>query len=302
MINVSFQNVRKRYKGSDTLALRGISLDIPSGGIFGLLGPNGAGKTTFLRLVATLLKPTEGHVIVGGHDTTREPAQVRKMIGYVPQEYTLYPNLTAWEFLDYMALLSGMKRRRGRIEEVLEMVGLSQVAHRPLRAFSGGMKQRVAIAQAVLHHPPLLLIDEPTTGLDPEERVRFIEWLLAYGSQNTIIFSTHLVEDIALTCDRVAILHQGNILFSGSPGDLIRRAEGKIWQTRVPREQWLIMQKQDAVIESRIREDAPGWVEIRYLDDGFRLRDEGIAEEAVKPSLKDAYFYLLKCREASLEQ
>jgi len=302
MINVSFRNVVKRYKGGETPALQGISLDIPAGGIFGLLGPNGAGKTTFLRLVATLLKPTAGHVIVGGYDTAREPAQVRKLIGYVPQEYTLYPSLTAWEFLDYMALLSGMKQRQRRIEEVLEMVGLRQAAHRPLRTFSGGMKQRVAIAQAVLHHPPLLLIDEPTTGLDPEERARFLEWLLAYGSQNTVIFSTHLVEDIALTSDRLAILHQGHLLFSGSPSDLIRRAEGKIWQARVPREQWLIMQKQDAIIESRIREDAPGWVEIRYLDDGFRRRDERMAAESVKPSLKDAYFYLLKCGEASLGQ
>lgn len=301
MVNVRFQNVTKRYKGNDTPALHRVSLEIPAGGIFGLLGPNGAGKTTFLRLVATLSKPTEGHVIVGGYETTREPAYVRKLIGYVPQEYTLYPQLTAWEFLDYMALLSGIKKRREIIKEVLEVVGLTQVSHQPLKTFSGGMKQRVAIAQAILHRPPLLLIDEPMRGLDPEERAYFTEWLLTYSSRNTIIFSTHLIEDVASTCNHIAILHQGNVLFNGSTRDLIREAEGKIWQTVIPREQWLVMQKQKTVIESRVREDAPRWVEIRYLDEGFQLK-EGVEAKPVKPSLKDAYFYLLKSREAFLEQ
>lgn len=300
MIRVSFQNVTKRYKGSASPALSNISLEIPPRGIFGLLGPNGAGKSTFLRLIATLSRPTKGRVIVGDHESTREPAQVRKLIGYVPQEYTLYPNLTAWEFLDYMALLSGIKQRRQRIEEVLEMVGLRQVAHRGLKTFSGGMKQRVAIAQALLHRPPLLLIDEPTTGLDPEERVRFIEWVLAYGNQNTIVFSTHFVEDVSLTCDHVAILYQGTLLFCGRPSDLIRKAEGKVWRASVPREQWLIMQKQAVIIESRIREEMPGWVEVRYLDDGPSPSNAAM-KEVVKPSLKDAYFYLLKQQEVALE-
>lgn len=295
MLGISFDQVTKQYAKLSEPALRALSLMIPPTGIFGILGPNGAGKTTFLRLAAALLRPTTGHVTIGSHDTVREPAKVRRLLGYVPQEYTLYANLTAWEFLDYMALLSQVKNRRERIGEVLGVVGLQDVAHRRLKTFSGGMKQRVVLAQAMLHRPPVLLVDEPTTGLDPEERTRFREWLLNYGSQNTVVFSTHIVEDVAFVCDRLAVLWQGQLRFNGKPGELIGQAEMKIWRTRTLRTRLQALSTQERVINSRILEEQPDWVEIRYIrGDGMGALD-GIEEgEPVQPSLEDAYFYLLK--------
>jgi ABC-type multidrug transport system ATPase subunit len=295
MLGISFDQVTKQYDKLSEPALRAISLMIPPTGIFGILGPNGAGKTTFLRLAAALLRPTAGHVTVGSHDTIREPAKVRHLLGYVPQEYTLYANLTAWEFLDYMALLRRVENRRERIGEVLEIVGLQGVAHRRLKTFSGGMKQRVVLAQAMLHRPPVLLVDEPTTGLDPEERTRFREWLLDYGNRSIVVFSTHIVEDVALVCDRLAVLWQGQLLFNGKPGELIRQTEMKIWRTRTLRTRLQALSIQGRVISSRILEEQPAWVEIRYIREDGMSALEGVEEgEPVQPSLEDAYFYLLK--------
>lgn len=294
-IDISFDQVKKQYDKLSEPALRELSLTIPPTGIFGILGPNGAGKTTFLRLAAALLRPTAGYVTIGSHDTVREPAKVRRLIGYVPQEYTLYTNLTTWEFLDYMALLSRVENRRERIGEVLGIVGLQGVAHRRLKTFSGGMKQRVVLAQAILHRPPVLLVDEPTAGLDPEERARFREWLLDYGSRNTVIFSTHIVEDVAFVADRLAILWKGQLVFSGKPGELVQQAEMKIWRTRTLRSQLQDLSIQGRVISSRIWEEQADWVEIRYIRESNMGPLEGIEEgEPVQPTLEDAYFYLQK--------
>ncbi len=295
MLGISFDQVTKQYDKLSEPALRALSLTIPPTGIFGLLGPNGAGKTTFLRLAAALLRPTAGYVTIGSHDTVREPAKVRRLLGYAPQEYTLYTNLTAWEFLDYMALLSRVENRRERVREVLDIVGLQGVAHRRLKTFSGGMKQRVVLAQAMLHRPSVLLVDEPTTGLDPEERTRFREWLLDYGNRSLVVFSTHIVEDVAFICDRLAILWQGQLLFNGKPGELIRQTEMKIWRTRTLRTRLQALSIQGRVINSRILEEQPDWVEIRYIrEDGMGALG-GVEEgEPVQPSLEDAYFYLLK--------
>lgn len=295
MLGISFDQVTKQYDKLSEPALCTLSLMIPPTGIFGILGPNGAGKTTFLRLAAALLRPTAGHVTIGSHDTVREPTKVRRLVGYVPQEYTLYANLTAWEFLDYMALLSRVENRRERVEEVLRVVGLQDVSHRRLKTFSGGMKQRVVLGQAMLHRPPVLLVDEPTTGLDPEERTRFREWLLNYGSQNTVVFSTHIVEDVAFVCDRLAVLWQGRLLFNGTPGELIRQTEMKIWRTRILRTRLQALAIQGRVINSRILEEQPDRVEIRYIREDGMGALEGVEEgEPVQPSLEDAYFYLLK--------
>lgn len=295
MLGISFDQVTKQYAKLSAPALRDLSLMIPPTGIFGILGPNGAGKTTLLRLAAALLRPTAGYVTIGSHDTVREPATVRRLLGYVPQEYTLYPNLTAWEFLDYMALLNRVENRRERIGEVLEIVGLQGVAHRRLKTFSGGMKQRVVLAQAILHRPPVLLVDEPTTGLDPEERTRFREWLLDYGHKNTVVFSTHIVEDVTLVCERLAVLWQGQLLFNGKPGELIRKTETKIWRTRTLRTRLQALSIQGKVISSRILEEKPDWVEIRYIREDGMDELEGIEEgEPVQPSLEDAYLCLLK--------
>lgn len=295
MLGISFDQVTKQYAKLSAPALRDLSLTIPPTGIFGILGPNGAGKTTLLRLAAALLRPTAGYVTIGSHDTVREPATVRRLLGYVPQEYTLYPNLTAWEFLDYMALLNRVENRRERIGEVLEIVGLQGVAHRRLKTFSGGMKQRVVLAQAILHRPPVLLVDEPTTGLDPEERAWFREWLLDYGHKNTVVFSTHIVEDVTLVCERLAVLWQGQLLFNGKPGELVRKTETKIWRTRTLRTRLQALSIQGKVISSRILEEKPDWVEIRYIREDGMDELEGIEEgEPVQPSLEDAYLCLLK--------
>ncbi len=295
MLGISFDQVTKQYDKLSEPALRALSLMIPPTGIFGILGPNGAGKTTLLRLAAALLRPTAGCVTIGSHDTVREPAKARRLVGYVPQEYTLYANLTAWEFLDYMALLSRVENRQERVREVLDIVGLQGVAHRRLKTFSGGMKQRVVLAQAVLHRPSVLLVDEPTTGLDPEERTRFRQWLLDYGNRSTVVFSTHIVEDVAFVCDRLAILWQGQLLFNGKPGELIRQTEMRIWRTRTLRTRLQDLSIQGRVINSRILEEQPDWVEIRYIRGDGMGALEGVEEgEPVQPSLEDAYFYLLK--------
>src|SRR5690606_443077 len=196
--------------------------------------PNGAGKTTFLRIVAGLVNPSGGRVRIGELDPTREPDRTRlkEMLGYLPQEFGVYPELSARSFLDYLAILKGLadpRERRRRVDEVLELVGLSTVANRQLKEYSGGMKRRVGIAQALLNDPQLLIVDEPTAGLDPEERIRFRNLLADLAGNRLVLLSTHIVEDIGQTCREMAVLHRGRILFRGTPGELAGRARGHVW-------------------------------------------------------------------------
>jgi ABC-2 type transport system ATP-binding protein len=229
---IDIQHLSKIY-GGNIHALRDISLNIGTG-MFGLLGPNGAGKTTLMRILAGLLRPTSGKVTVFGNDvTTAQGKQATKaLLGYLPQELGLYPNLSAHEFLDYIAILKGVTdraRRQRQIEEVLEMVRLTDVANRKLKTYSGGMKRRVGIAQAVLGDPKLIIVDEPTAGLDPEERVRFRNMLSDMALRCTVILSTHVIEDISHSCNDLAIINKGGVLFRGSPAQLIGAARGKVW-------------------------------------------------------------------------
>jgi len=272
-------------------ALNDVSLEIPPRGIYGLLGPNGAGKTTFLRLAAALMEPTQGRVLVGGYNTAQEGDQIRRLIGYLPQEYELYPTLTGWEFLDYMALLSGVANRKNRIRELLAWVGLEHAAHKRLRTYSGGMKQRLALAQALLTEPPILFLDEPTTGLDPEERLRFKDWLLDYAQAHTVVFSSHLVEDIALLCDHVAVLRRGRVRYQGPVADLVKVVEGKVWDVILTREHRRVQADGVVSIATRVLEDDPGRVEVRFL---WLVDDPPPVEGArpVRPTLQDAYVYL----------
>ncbi|MDQ7029723.1 MAG: ABC transporter ATP-binding protein [Ardenticatenia bacterium] len=271
--------------------MKGVSLEIPPRGIYGLLGPNGAGKTTFLRLAAALMEPTQGRVLVGGYNTAQEGDRIRRLIGYLPQEYELYPALTGWEFLDYMALLSGVSNREHRIRELLAWVGLEHVAHKRLCTYSGGMKQRLALAQALLTKPPILLLDEPTTGLDPEERLRFKDWLLDYAQEHTVVFSSHLVEDIALLCDHVAVLRRGRVRYQGPVADLVKVVEGKVWGVLLPRERRRIQVDGVVPIATRVLEDDPERVEVRFL---WLADDPPPVEGAqpVRPTLQDAYVHL----------
>ncbi len=229
---IAITSLAKTYPGP-VHALRGIDLKIQTG-MFGLLGPNGAGKTTLMRILATLIRPTSGTACVLGHDVTDDKAalSVRKILGYLPQELRLYDNLTAAEFLDYVAVLKGLHnrtRRRDQITALLETVGLVEAGQRKLGTFSGGMKRRVGIAQALLGNPRLLVIDEPTAGLDPAERVRLRNLLADLARDRIVTLSTHIVEDIGQTCTDMAVLHQGQVLFRGSPGMLIEQAQGRVW-------------------------------------------------------------------------
>ena len=227
MLNVT--NLTKTYPGGQQ-ALRGITLNIERAGMFGLLGPNGAGKTTFMRILAGILTPTAGDIRIFGYNVTTQAGRraAQALIGYLPQDLPLYPTFSAYEFLDYMAILKGVNNRAARrqqIDELLETVRLRDVAHRPLRTYSGGMKRRVGIAQAMLGDPRLIIVDEPTAGLDPEERVRFRQLLGQVATRCIVILSTHIIEDIGQSCDDLAIIKQGDVLFRGAPGTLITQAE-----------------------------------------------------------------------------
>jgi ABC-type multidrug transport system ATPase subunit len=232
---IEIQNLTKIYgKGPQAVkALNGIDLAIGEG-MFGLLGPNGAGKTTLMRILAGIVLPSAGRVAVAGFDLSKEEGreQVKSRLGYLPQELGLYPDLTARQFIDYMAILKGMDEsdeRRQRVSTVIEMVALVQAADRKLKGFSGGMKRRVGIAQALVNNPRILIVDEPTAGLDPEERIRFRNLLVDLAADRVVILSTHIVEDIGQTCRDMAVLSKGQILFRGSPVDLTRAAEGRVW-------------------------------------------------------------------------
>jgi len=236
---IEIKNLTKTYPGN-VPALRGLTLDIGPG-MFGLVGPNGAGKTSLMRILAGLVQPTSGRVHIFGHDVSTPAGKmaIKAQLGYLPQELGLYPNLTAAEFLDYIAILKGITNtpegisdkiaRRQQIAEALEQVRLTEVANRRLQTYSGGMKRRVGIAQAVLGQPRLLIVDEPTVGLDPEERVRLRNLLSDLATRCTVILSTHIIEDISQSCHTLAVIDQGAVLFLGGPRDLIAQAQGKVW-------------------------------------------------------------------------
>ncbi len=231
---IEIRNLAKTYgRGARRVAaLDGVGLEIGPG-MFGLLGPNGAGKTTLMRILAGIVRPTAGEVLVDGDDvaTAAGALAVKSRLGYLPQELGLYPELTARQFVDYMAVNKNVDAaiRARRVDEAMELVGLRDAAGRKIKGFSGGMKRRVGIAQALVNDPRLLIVDEPTAGLDPEERIRFRNLLVGLAADRTIILSTHIVEDIGQTCRDMAVLAKGKLLFRGRPADLIREAGGKVW-------------------------------------------------------------------------
>jgi ABC-type multidrug transport system ATPase subunit len=236
-MDITIRGLTKTSRGN-VRALRGVDLEIGDG-MFGLLGPNGAGKTTLMRILAGILRPTRGTIRVGDYDGTTERGRtaVKRELGYLPQELGMYPDLSAHEFLDYIAILKGLAERRARqrrVGELLEMVSLADAANRKLKTFSGGMKRRVGIAQALLNDPRLLIVDEPTAGLDPEERIRFRNLLAELGGNRTVLLSTHIVEDIAQTCQRLAVMRGGEVIFQGAIAELVEAARGKVWMVTTP--------------------------------------------------------------------
>ena len=284
---IEIKHLTKTYAGN-VHALRGIDLDIGAG-MFGLLGPNGAGKTTLMRILAGLLRPTRGQAQAFGHDlnTPGGKQAVKALLGYLPQELGLYPDLTAREFLDYVAILKGVtdtRARRQQIDEVLDMVRLSEVADRRLKTYSGGMKRRVGIAQALLGAPRLLIVDEPTVGLDPEERVRLRNLLGDLATRATVILSTHIVEDISQSCNDLAVINLGQVLYRGSPRDLIAKTRGQVWH----------------IVTAGERPDGGlSVVSTLQLQDGVQYRVLGTPgapydAKPVEPSLEDGYIWLMQ--------
>ena len=213
-------------------ALKGVSLDIPTG-MFGLLGPNGAGKSTLMRILATLQDADEGSATLGDLDVLREKDAVRRVLGYLPQEFGVYPRTSAIHMLDHLAMLKGVAQageRRSLVEGLLQRVNLWDARKKDLSGFSGGMKQRFGIAQALIGEPRLIIVDEPTAGLDPGERNRFYNLLSEIGEDRVVILSTHIVEDVRELCTRMAIIHEGEVRFAGSPDDAMAALEGQVWE------------------------------------------------------------------------
>lgn len=222
---LSIQQVVKTF-GSQR-AVDGVSLDLQPG-VLGLIGHNGAGKSTLMQMLATLSKPSSGRILLEGQDIVAKPELMRRRLGYLPQDFGVYPHLTALEFLQYFAALKGVRDPK-RLQQLLELVNLHEQQHRPAAGFSGGMRQRLGIAQALLNDPDVLIVDEPTAGLDPEERLRFRRLLAELGSKRLVIVSTHIVSDVENMASQLAILRQGRLVAFESPEHLMQRAEGKVW-------------------------------------------------------------------------
>ena len=227
-------NVSKQYR-RDTWALRDLTLRLEPG-VLGLLGPNGAGKSTLMRMIATITRPSSGAISWNGVDIATQPDALRRTLGYLPQDFGVYPNLSALEFLTYMAAVKGLsqKQARQRIDDLLQLVNLTDAARRPIGGFSGGMRQRVGIAQALLNDPQLLIVDEPTVGLDPEERVRFRNLIADLAGERLVLLSTHIVSDVEATATSIALIHQGRLLRHSLPEELLQVVDGNVWGWMVP--------------------------------------------------------------------
>ena len=268
-------------------ALHGVNLTIPQG-MFGLLGPNGAGKTTLMRILAGILNATDGSLMVGSYNgnTEKGRTEIKRTLGYLPQELGMYPDLSAQEFLDYIGILKGLDNRKQRLQRVdvlLEMVALSPVAKRKIKTLSGGMKRRVGIAQALLNDPQLLIVDEPTAGLDPEERIRFRNLLSDLGGNRTVLLSTHIVEDVAQTCQNVALMKSGQILFSGTIAQMVQEARGKVWiittQGQKPEGNFTIVSTLNM----------GSTIQYRVVGEVYQGRDI----TSVEPNLEDGYVWMM---------
>ena len=281
---LTLDHVTKRFRRGVT-AVNDLSLELRAG-VVGLLGPNGAGKTTLMQVIATITRPTDGQIHFQGVDILKEPETLRRQLGYLPQDFGVYDNLTAFEFLSYFGGLKGVTNR-GRIDELLEVVNLHTVAPRPAATFSGGMRQRLGIAQALLNDPALLIVDEPTAGLDPEERVRFRHLLSDLGHGKLVLLSTHIVSDIESLADTIAVMREGRLVTCAAPEALLQSARGQVWE---------------AVVSSADYEAARGRLKVTRAvrqADGVHARVVSRAQpfptaQSVEPDLEDAYVHLMQ--------
>jgi ABC-2 type transport system ATP-binding protein len=285
-MTLDIENVSKRYN-RNTYGLKDVSLHIEKG-ILGLLGPNGAGKSTLLKMIATVSKPTDGMISLNKNNIIKDPNYMRHQLGFLPQDFGVYPNLNAYEFLEYMAAMKGIggPNLKPRIAQLLEGLNLMDAAKRPIGSYSGGMKQRVGIAQTLLNNPKIVIFDEPTAGLDPEERVRFRNLISDLANDCIVILSSHIVSDIDTIADKVAIMKSGALITHGNQEDIIKNVTNKVFETTIKKEQLTNFRTQHILV-STTRKD--GDLIVRYIS-------ENPVENATKKqaNLEDAYLYLTK--------
>ena len=284
-MELNIQSVSMTYPNGKQ-ALRELNLELKSPSLVGLLGPNGAGKSTLMKLLVAALTPTEGTILVDGVPLARAERQLKARLGYLPQDFGLFDELTAAQFLDYMAALKGLKQPKAAIREALQAVNLKERANSPIRTLSGGQRQRVGIAQALLGDPPLLIFDEPTVGLDPEERIHFRNLFSRAAQDRLVLLSTHIIEDVQSVCDRLVVMDHGQILFTGTPEALIQSAAGHVgvfWEREAG---------QEAGLRITARVNTSQGIRCRAVADVLPR----FAQPA-EPTLEDAYLYLIS-REA----
>jgi ABC-type multidrug transport system ATPase subunit len=287
---LAIRDLSKTYPNG-VRALREVTLDIPHG-MFGLLGPNGAGKSTLMRTLATLQDPDSGSATLDGHDLLADKPATRRLLGYLPQEFGVYPKVTAEAMLDHFAVLKGITARGARqdlVQALLRQVNLWDVRKRKLGTFSGGMRQRFGIAQALIGEPKLVIVDEPTAGLDPEERNRFLNLLAEIGERCVVILSTHIVEDVTDLCPRMAILGQGQVLLAGEPLEAIASLQGRVWRRTIDKSELDGYRARMTILSTRL---LAGRTQIHVLADG----SPGEGFVAVAPDLEDVYFGRLRAQ------
>lgn len=285
-MKIELKEVSKFY--GKKLALDHVSLEIHKG-MFGLLGRNGAGKTTLMKVITTLLAPSSGEITVCGVNV-KEAVKVREMIGYLPQDFSMYGNMTAYESLDYIGVLSGLHKqeRKDRIPVLLEKVNLKSNTKTKVKAMSGGMRRRLGIAQAILHNPRVIIVDEPTAGLDPEERIRFRNLLTEIAEERIVILSTHIVGDIEATCEHIAVMDQGRIIFNGTVYQLLEDANGHIYEIKVSKIEVEELKRQYEVTNILMQSTE---AMVRFIANN--KEDVSPTAEKVQPNVEDAYMYLM---------
>ncbi|WP_299136946.1 ABC transporter ATP-binding protein [uncultured Tenacibaculum sp.] len=285
-MKLEIQNISKKYN-KEKYGLKDFSMTIEKG-ILGLLGPNGAGKSTLLKMIATVSKPSNGTILLNKNNITKDANYIRKQLGFLPQDFGVYPNLNAYEFLEYMAAMKGVggKNLQPRITQLLEGLNLIDAAKKPIGSYSGGMKQRVGIAQALINNPKILIFDEPTVGLDPEERVRFRNLISDLANNCIVILSSHIVSDIDTIADQVAILKNGSLIVKGHQENIIRKVQDKVYETKITKEDYTAF-KNSHIIVSTTRKN--GDLIVRYISE--KPDNNAIKQQA---NLEDAYLYLTK--------
>ncbi|WP_050607887.1 ABC transporter ATP-binding protein [Clostridium niameyense] len=289
---ISIKNISKTHNKKKIL--KNINLEIENG-MFGLLGHNGAGKSTLMKIITTLIEPDKGGTInICGLDIKKNKMDIRKIVGFLPQEFNIYPEMTAYEFLDYIALLNNINTRKIRqrtIYNTLDKVNLLDSKNKKIGKFSGGMKRRLGIAQAIIKNPYVLVVDEPTAGLDPEERIKFRTMLVELSQDRIVILSTHIVEDISASCEKIGLLIDGNLKFIGSPDEFIKNTEGYVWEKIINNKKELLDLKNKYVIISIKR--TCGKAIVRFLAHSKELEDTPHIN-ASYPNLEDAYLHVMQ--------